>query len=441
MSDRWLVVGFGVTGQALATRLPGVVTVVDDAPKAGALAAARAMGIDLVVAPEADRLASLVRDVAAVVVSPGVKPHHPVFAAARAASIPVVGELELAFERAQAPIVAITGTNGKTTVTTLVADMLAASGRLAIAAGNIGLPLIEAVEEDCDVLVVECSSAQLELTEAFAPHVGVWLNVSPDHFDWHPSMDAYATAKARIWRNQTSDDIAIANADDPVVRSHANGAPSQVRWFSLATGHSRASRVVDGFIQLDDGTVVVSTAELPRSLPHDLANAAAASTAAVAAGATPEACARVLRAFRGLPHRVALVGDSGAVRYYDDSKATTPASVLAAVEGFDSVVLIAGGRNKGLDLSVLASAADRVRAVVAIGDAADEVAGAFDGIRPVMRASTMSEAVSVASAAARPGDVVLLSPGCASYDWYTSYGERGDDFARAVEDLLTGARS
>lgn len=436
MTERWLVVGFGVTGRALATRLAGSVRVIDDAPGDDARDAARTMGVELVEAPDAESLDGLVADADAVVVSPGVKPDHPIFAAARSRHVPVVGELELAAERARAAIVAITGTNGKTTVTTLVADMLAASGRRAIAAGNIGLPLIEAVEEECDVLVVECSSAQLQLTEAFAPDVAVWLNTSPDHFDWHPSFDSYAAAKARIWRNQRPSDIAVVNADDEVARAHAADAPGEVRWFTM-TG-ADGNRVHDGQLVLDDGTVIAQSAELPRSLPHDLANAIAASVAAVAAGANPDACARVLRSFKGLPHRVALVGDSGGVRYYDDSKATTPASVVAALEGFESAVLIAGGRNKGLDLSPIAAAASRIRSVVAIGEAADDVARAFEGVRPVVRAATMDEAVAHASAAAQPGDAVILSPGCASYDWYRSYRERGDDFARAVQDHLAG---
>ena len=181
--------------------------------------------------------------------------------------------------------------------------------------------------------------------------------------------------------------------------------------------------------------MIAPVADLPRSLPHDLANALAASAAAVGAGATLEGCRRALRSFRGLPHRVERVGESGGVGYYDDSKATTPSAVLAALAGFESVVLIAGGRNKGLDLGALREGAGRVRSVVAIGEAAAEVEAAFAGAAPVQRATSMVEAVSAAAGAARPGDAVLLSPGCASFDWYRSYAERGEDFARTVAAL------
>jgi UDP-N-acetylmuramoylalanine--D-glutamate ligase len=185
--------------------------------------------------------------------------------------------------------------------------------------------------------------------------------------------------------------------------------------------------------------VLVPVAELRRSLPHDVANALAASAAALGAGATLDGVRTALRSFAGLPHRLSLVADAGGVRWYDDSKATNPHAALAALRGFDSVVLVAGGRNKGLDLGLLARGAERVRAVVALGESGPEVAAAFAGLRPVTRVGTMDEAVMAAAAAARPGDVVLLAPGCASFDRYRSYAERGDDFARAVAGLVGGA--
>jgi UDP-N-acetylmuramoylalanine--D-glutamate ligase len=184
-----------------------------------------------------------------------------------------------------------------------------------------------------------------------------------------------------------------------------------------------------------DGAVLARVDELPRSLPHDRANALAAAAAAVAAGAAADGCRRALGEFRGLPHRVELVGEAKGVRFYDDSKATTPGAVLAALDGFGSAVLIAGGRNKGLDLSVLRGAAGRLRGVVAIGEAAAEVVASFAGACPVVEATSMAEAVGLAAAMARPGDAVVLSPACASFDWYPSYGARGDDFARCVGAL------
>ncbi|HWW55180.1 MAG TPA: UDP-N-acetylmuramoyl-L-alanine--D-glutamate ligase, partial [Acidimicrobiales bacterium] len=268
----------------------------------------------------------------------------------------------------------------------------------------------------------------------------VWLNLAEDHLDWHPSMADYAAAKARIWAHQSKDDLAVVNADDPHVMAAARLAPGRIESFSVIAGRHADwwwDRERDVLIGHGDETLV-DVGDLPRALPHDLANALAASAAALAAGATLASCRDALTSFTGLPHRVALVRDAGGVRFYDDSKATTPASVLAAVRGFESVVLIAGGRNKGLDLSALGAAAPRVHAVVAIGECADEIAAAFEGRADVRRAGSMDEAVRLASGEAQEGDAVLLSPGCASFDWYKSYAQRGDDFARAVAELPIG---
>ena len=436
MPERALVLGLGRSGAAIARHLLGrgvAVTVVDDAPGPEAHAAAADLGLPLVEHPREADLAVLVVRTDVVVPSPGVPAAHPVFALARTAGVPVRGEVELAARWSTRPIVAVTGTNGKTTVTSLVADMLAASGVRSVAAGNIGLPLCDAVNGEFDVVVAEVSSFQLAFTESFHPAVAVWLNLAPDHLDWHPDVADYAASKARIWARQGPGDVAVVNADDPVVMAAAVGAPSRVVTFGLTRPAHFV--VADGWLR-GPGGPLVEVARLSRALPHDLSNALAASAAALAAGASPEGVRSVLAAFGGLPHRLTLVGYGGGVRWYDDSKATNPHAAMAAVRSFDSVVLVAGGRNKGLDLSALASVADRVRAVVAIGEAAPEVAAAFAAIRPVAMASTMADAVAAAAAAARPGDAVLLSPGCASFDSYSSYAERGDDFAAAVHAHL-----
>ncbi|MDP9072386.1 MAG: UDP-N-acetylmuramoyl-L-alanine--D-glutamate ligase [Actinomycetota bacterium] len=426
-----VVVGLGVTGRAV-TRLLGEegwrVVVIEDNPDADVVDTVHGLGATL----------GTLADVASadlLVPSPGVGPGHPVHAAAAEAGVRVVSEIELASRAAAATgkvLVAVTGTNGKTTVTTLVASMLVGSGRPAVAAGNIGLPLVEAVAGDVDVVVAEVSSFQLQYVDSFRPAVAVWLNLAEDHLDWHPSMEHYARAKSRIWANQGSDDVAVANAEDQAVAQAAVSAPGRVVTFGIDRGDYR---VVGGTLCTPEGQAIVETAELARALPHDVANALAATAAARAAGAELSACRRALAAFRGLPHRLELVGEAGGVRYYDDSKATTPSSVLAALRGFESVVLIAGGRNKGLDLDVLAGEADRLRAVVAIGEAAPEVEAALGGFVEVKTATSMAAAVDAAREAARPGDVVILSPGCASFDWYSSYAERGDDFTRAVRRL------
>jgi UDP-N-acetylmuramoylalanine--D-glutamate ligase len=432
-------VGLGVSGAAVARALNERgydVAVVDDHPT-DAVRARRVelspLGIDVVTKPDASALAVLVHDADLVVPSPGVPPRHPVFSIARDRGVSVVGEVELASRWADRPIVAITGTNGKTTVTGMVTDMLVASGVAAVAAGNIGVPLAEAAAGPAEMLVVEVSSFQLELTEEFHPSVAVWLNLAPDHLDWHPDLESYGRAKARIWARQHADDTAVVNADDAAVQEWASTAPSRVVSFGLETADFR---VDGGVLRTPGGTEIIDVASLQRSLPHDLENALAASAAALAAGAELDGVRSALRDWKGFPHRVALVGDAGGVQWYDDSKATNPHAALAALRGFGSVVLVAGGRNKDLDLSVLAQAADRVRAVVAIGESAPDVEKAFAGLRPVTVAMSMDDAVRAAAAYAEPGDAVLLSPGCASFDWYRSYGERGDDFARAVGQLL-----
>jgi UDP-N-acetylmuramoylalanine--D-glutamate ligase len=430
------VYGLGVSGLATAAQLlseGAEVVAVDDDAGERTRRAATALGVDLVPAPDGPALAALARTVEEIVVSPGVPACHRVFSLSD--GTPVVGEVELAWRRARCPIVAITGTNGKTTVTTLVQAMLEASGRRAVAAGNIGLPLLEAVGGDAEVVVAEVSSFQLALTTSFRPAVGAWLNFSADHLDWHATVEDYRDAKARLWANSGPGDIAVVNAEDPVVRTAAavpRDRGAEVRSFGLEHGdYRRRAEALVG----PDGAVLAQVEELDRRMPHDLVDALCALATALAAGASPEGCRRALLGFGGLPHRVELVGEANGVRFYDDSKATTPGAVLAAVQGCAPAVLIAGGRNKGLDLSVLRSAAPGLRAVVAIGEAADEVADAFAGLVPVRRAPSMADAVTAAAALATPGDAVLLSPACASFDWYGSYAERGDDFGRAVRGV------
>ena len=460
-----LVVGLGVTGEAVARRLAvdGPVTVVDDDPASGRFAeraaGLEALGVRVVGAPGAGALADLVAAADLVVPSPGVPEAHPVYGLAERAGVPLRSEIELAGAAAAGrglPLVAVTGTNGKTTVTTLIAEMLAAGGRRSAAAGNIGRPLIDAVHDDVDVVVAEVSSFQLRFTETFRPRVAVLLNVAEDHLDWHPTFEDYVAAKARIFANQSGDDLLVFNADDAAVAGVAAAAPARSVAFALGVaGEARAEnprlrwvnrsgggagrgawQLEGGTLQRPDGSVLMAAADLRRSGPHDIANALAAAAAAAELGISDDALRQVLTTFAGLPHRVTPVGQSGGVTFVDDSKATNPHAALAALAGFDSVVLVAGGRNKGLDLGVLRREASRIRAVVAIGEAAGEVEAAFAGLRPVRLAASMGEAVRVGAELAEPGDTVLLSPACASFDWYASYAARGDDFAREVAALV-----
>jgi UDP-N-acetylmuramoylalanine--D-glutamate ligase len=440
--QRALVVGLGVTGRAVIRALTArgvAVVAVDDHPTAATAAAARSLAVDLLEAPSAEELDEALAGVDVVLPSPGVPDRHPVFASARARGVPVRSEFDLARRWDTRPIVAITGTDGKTTVTTMVTAMLEASGRQAVACGNTEVPLIEAIDDpETEVFVVEASSFRLGHTHHFRPRVAAWLNFAPDHLDVHASVEAYEAAKARLWADLDDDCVAVVNVDDPTVARHR---PATVPSVGFGIGRSGETvpeaRVVDGLLIAPGSLELVALSELPRRLPHDVANALAASATALAAGAEPEAVRQVLRTFQGLAHRVQAVAEVDGVDWYDDSKATTPHATLAAVAGFESVVLVAGGRNKGLDLGVLASTVPPVRAVVAMGEAADDVVAAFAGSEvPVLAVRTDIDAVvAAARSLARRGDAVVLSPACTSFDWFGSYAERGDAFSAAVRRL------
>ena len=435
--DRVLLVGFGLTNQAVGRALIARghrVTATDDAPSDATRQVAAELGVELAAAPDDAALDALVAASELVVPSPGLPDRHPAFGRSAAHGITTATELDLAAVWDQRPIVAITGTNGKTTVTTMVTAMLEASGIACVDAGNNDLPLVAAIDDPApEWFVVEASSFRLGRTHGWAPRVATWLNLAPDHLDVHATHADYEAAKARIWSSQASTDVAVGNLDDPVVARRLAAAPArQVSW---STSDAAATYHLTGGELVGPGGVIVAADELPRSLDHDVSNALAAAATAEAAGCSRESVRRVLVGFGPLPHRVAPVATLDGVTFYDDSKATVPHATLAAVRGFDSVVLIAGGRNKGLDLGTLAEGADHIRAVVAIGEAATEVSVAFEGVRPVEVARSMTEAVATAARLARSGDAVLLSPACASFDWYASYAARGDDFAAAVHAL------
>ncbi len=435
--DTPLIVGFGVTGRAVTGALVArghQPVVIDDRPSALAIDHAEQLGVELVAAPDADQLVALVGNASVLLPSPGVPDHHPVFDAARSAGCPIASEFDVAAAWDDRPLVAITGTNGKTTVTMMVTDALNRSGVVAVAVGNTEVPLVSAIDDETvDVFVVECSSFRLAHSQRFAPSVATWLNFSPDHLDAHATLRDYEEAKASIWAHLDPSATAVVNADDPVVARHRPAGATTVSFgaASIDTGKGSADWVVhDHGVTGPD--LEIALEQLRRQQPHDLANAAAAAATARAGGATDEAIVAMLQEFDGLPHRVEFVGEQNGISWYNDSKATVPHATLAAVGGFPSVVLIAGGKNKGLDLSELAGSVPPVRAVVATGDAADEIAEVFEPKVPVSRASSMHEAIDQAATTAVAGDVVLLSPACTSFDWYQSYEARGDDFRALV---------
>lgn len=425
----FLLWGMGATNRAAARALNRrgcEFIAVDDAPTPGAQQAVAEAGGMLQAPPPDDELAVLMSRCGAFLPTPGLPDGHRAMRAAAGAGTEILSEFDLAAAWDDRPVVAVTGTNGKTTVTTLVAAALAPSAG-AVAAGNNDLPLVSAIDDPGPaVFVAEASSFRLGRSRSFGPRVAAWLNFSPDHLDVHASLEAYEEAKARIWRRLGAGDVAVVNEADPVVAARRPAAGRAVTF-----GRPASDAAVSGESLRVGGEPLVEIGRLPRRFPHDLRNAEAAAACALAAGAPGEDVRVALESFRGLPHRLELVAETGANRWYDDSKATTPEAVLAASGAFDSLVLIAGGRNKGLDLAGLA-AASSVRTVVAIGEAAGEVGAAFAGSRPVRRVADMAGAVAVAGEMARPGEAIVLSPGCTSFDWYESYRQRGEHFAALV---------
>lgn len=378
-------------------------------------------------------------DVELAVVSPGIAPWADVLVALQRRQVPIISEVELAYRFARCRFLAVTGTNGKTTTTALLAAMLDEGAIPSVAAGNIGLPLVEAVAtvSPDGAIATEVSSFQLQFIDSFRADVAVILNVAEDHTDWHGSFDSYVRAKARVVENQRSNDVVVYNDDDPHARAIASQSRARAIPFVTA-GRSESGLWVDGDQIRFRGDEVVDVADVPLLGTAGLQDVMAAAGAALSFGVEAKAVARAIRGFRPLAHRLEIVAEVEGVAYIDDSKATNPHATLAAVDGLTDVVLIAGGRSKGIDLAALASSVPPVIAVIAMGEAADQVEKVFDGLVPVDRAASMGDAVALARARAKPGGSVLLSPGCASLDMYESYAQRGEDFARSVRAAIAG---
>ena len=383
-----------------------------------------------------------------VVVSPGVPWELAELEAARRKGVPVIAEIELAFRHLKGRVVAITGTKGKSTTTAALGAMLHEAGFDARVGGNIGAPLVGLVEGSTEqtVFAVEVSSFQLEGTERFRANVAVWLNLSPDHLDRHPTLQAYVAAKARVFANQQPEDWAVVNADDPVVLAEARRARAQ-RLVVRVTGEPLAEGdgafFENGVARLrrgesDEALFAREDVALPGAHLHgDLLVAAAAARLL---GAAPDAILRAVRGFKGIEHVLEHVATLGGVSYYNDSKATNVAAARRSLEAFDApVVVILGGRYKGGDFGdLLPPLRLHGRAVVAIGEAAERITSALAGTVPLEHAESIRDAVYRARALARPGDVVLLAPACSSFDMFHDYAERGRAFKAEVRGLAGG---
>jgi UDP-N-acetylmuramoylalanine--D-glutamate ligase len=367
-----------------------------------------------------------------VVVSPGVPPSAPVISWARDRGLPVWSELELGARLCKVPIVAVTGTNGKTTTVEILAAMMRRAGLTARACGNVGYPFSLAARESFDALAVEASSFQLAFQESLRPRVSVLLNLAPDHLDWHGSFEEYVRAKARIFSHQGRGDTHVGNRDDAHAAQTSREAQCDLRWFGWGPPDVGGVGVVDGRLVADAQLDLGHPQGRGRAFALD---AAAAAAAALAFGVPPDAVRAAVESFAPLPHRGATVATVGSVQFVDDSKATNPHATLAALDGMAGAVLIAGGLAKGVDLSPLAQASPALSGVVAIGEAAPSVAAVFEGLVPVRVARTLEEAVKVAFDLAAPGGAVVLAPACASQDMFRDYRERGERFAAAARAL------
>lgn len=381
-----------------------------------------------------------------IVMSPGVPLTIPPVVQARELGIPVISEPELAYRYSDVPFVAITGTNGKTTTTTLTAVLLEQEGRKVIAGGNIGLPLISQCPRmsSKDIVVAEMSSFQLESVDSFRPKVAVIMNLTPDHLDRHKTMEAYAQAKANVFKNQTGEDYLLLNKDDAIVSAMTAKAASRVYYFTQ-------KEILEEGIWLEDGNLMycLEKGQTPQLLipakeigivgSHNWQNAMAASMAALLMGQAPEIIADRLRTFKGVAHRMEPVATIDGVLYVNDSKGTNPDSTEKALGSYGTrpIVLIAGGRNKGSDMAVLVPLMrEHCRGVVLVGEAAPDFIDAFKrtDYKDYVCAASFEDAVAKAREMAQTGDVVLLSPACASWDMFDNFEQRGDLF----KDLVKG---
>ena len=431
----------GVAAAELLVRRGARVTLTDKKDAIDAADRLRAAGVALELG-SAD--APAVKDADLVVLSPGVPIELPVVVSAAARGVPVIGELELASRWLRGRVVAITGTKGKSTTTTLVGRMLSAAGRRVLVGGNIGVPVsaqVEASTEDT-VHVIEASSFQLETTTTFHPWIAALLNFSPDHLDRHPDEAAYGRAKAKIFANQTPEDWAVVNADNPAALRLASGARARTLRYAV-DNLPKADVFVDrDFIwqrTSEGATPLVPLASIELAGRHMLSNVAAATAICHAAGVRSESIARALAGFTGLEHVMEPVATIGGVRFVNDSKATNIDAAGRSIESFDNVVAIVGGRYKGgafEDLRAPLSA--RGKGVVAIGEARAQVRAALADVVPVVEASSMLDAVTQAFALARPDGVVLLAPACSSFDMFTDYAHRGRAFKEAVARMREG---
>lgn len=442
---RWVVLGAGLSGRGAAAMLLAAgrsVTLLDDrAPEAGTLAPLTAAGAEFIEGPfDSARAVELITGADALIASPGIGPDHPVRRAAASARVAEYSEIDLAQLNSSGCVIAITGTNGKSTVTRLTEHLCLAAGRDAVACGNIGHPYTTAVAERPDrdrsaIYVVEVSSFQLETSRYFSPDVAVILNVTPDHLDRHRTLTGYVAAKERITSLQTSEQTLVVNEDDPQCLAIAGRSRARIMGFSLHRAMEHGAWLDEDrlALALDGGKPkrIVDLDGVPMPGLHNVANTLAACCAAAAAGVGRKGFASAVGSFRALDHRTQRVGEINGVEYVNDSKATNIDALVRAIESYQTPIhLIAGGRDKDSPFaSVRAQVAGRVARAYLIGEAAEEIRRAWSPDVETEMCGTLSAALERAAMRAVPGDVILLSPGCASFDQFKNYADRGNQFA------------
>jgi UDP-N-acetylmuramoylalanine--D-glutamate ligase len=443
-----LVVGLARTGIAAARFLAekGARVKISEAKGATELSAALAALQDLSLEKElGGHTLPFFLESDLIIVSPGVPMDLNPLTAARDKGIPILSEVELAFRFLRRPLIGITGTNGKTTTTTLIGEFLRASGRSAFVGGNIGNPLIGYVAsgQKEEWAVAEISSFQLEWIEFFRPHVSVLLNLTEDHLDRYPNFAEYCWAKGRIFENQKKEDYAVLSADDPLVLPYAKRVLPRVFFFSREKAVSRGC-FLDGqriiYLGEDGKKESFDVSRLQIRGAHNLENLMAAIAVGRICGCSREAIQKVMESFRGLEHRLELVREWNGVKFFNDSKGTNVGSVVKSLISFEEPVwLIAGGKDKGGDYGPLRELIqERVKGMALIGEAKDRISAALGMLTETVKFGSLEEAVHWAAAKAAPGDIVLLSPACSSYDMFANYQERGKRFKAIVQGITGG---
>jgi len=441
-----LVVGLGKSGLAAALflRHRGAQVTVSDIRSAEALAKDIPALLDEGIMVETGGHGLLTfRRQDLIVVSPGVPLNTPELAQVRSFGLPVIGELELAARFLKGRILAVTGSNGKTTTTALVGEILQKAGIPTLVGGNIGVPVVGLIEQSTDETwsVLEVSSFQLESTDRFHPSIAVILNITPDHLDRHGSFENYCAAKERIFAAQTAEDFLVLNADNERVAEAAVRAPAMIYWFSIEHPVEQGAWLDNGYVVYRSAKgaateQVMPLSEIPLKGAHNVENVLAAVVAARLAGAPADAIRQAIESFQAVEHRLEFVARIDGVEYYNDSKATNVDATTKAVAAFDSGIhLILGGKDKGSPYTVLAPLLrERVRAVYTIGSAAAKIESELRGVVSIHSCQTLDNAVGAAAAAARPGEVVLLAPACSSFDQFESYEHRGRVFKELVAE-------